>query len=175
MIEGWKKQGAEISFFSPLNDEPPSKSDDMAWLPGGYPELYLGHLSECKTFKDGLINFCKHKPVHGECGGYMVLGQKIIGANGQAYDMVGTFNLVTSFEKRKLNLGYRKAKAIESFFGIKKGSTVLGHEFHYSTVIEINDAPIVYVKDAYQNELGQLGSINSNATGTFFHLIGREQ
>ena len=105
----------------------------------------------------------------------MVLGKKIIGANGQAYDMVGTFNLVTSFEKRKLNLGYRKAKAIESFFGIKKGSTVLGHEFHYSTVIEINDAPIVYVKDAYQNELGQLGSINSNATGTFFHLIGREQ
>ena len=60
-------------------------------------------------------------------------------------------------------------------FGIKKGSTVLGHEFHYSTVIEINDAPIVYVKDAYQNELGQLGSINSNATGTFFHLIGVEQ
>ena len=175
LIEGWKKQGAEISFFSPLNDEPPSKRDDMAWLPGGYPELYLGHLSECKNFKDGLINFCKHKPVHGECGGYMVLGKKIIGENGQEYDMVGTFDLVTSFEKRKLNLGYRKAKAIEPFFGIKKGSTVLGHEFHYSTVIEINDAPIVFVKDASQNELGQLGSIRSHATGTFFHLIGSEQ
>ena len=59
MIEGWKKQGAEISFFSPLNDEPPSKSDDMVWLPGGYPELYLGRLSECKNFKNGLIDFSK--------------------------------------------------------------------------------------------------------------------
>ena len=175
LIEGWKKQGAEISFFSPLNDEPPSKSDDMVWLPGGYPELYLGRLSECKNFKNGLIDFSKKRPVHGECGGYMVLGRKIIGKSGQAYDMIGMFDLVTSFEKRKLNLGYRKAKAIEPFFGIKKGSTVLGHEFHYTTVVEINDAPIVFVKDAYQNELGQLGSKNSNATGTFFHLIGSEQ
>ena len=105
----------------------------------------------------------------------MVLGRKIIGKSGQAYDMIGMFDLVTSFEKRKLNLGYRKAKAMEPFFGIKKGSTVLGHEFHYTTVVEINDAPIVFVEDAYQNELGQLGSKNSNATGTFFHLIGSEQ
>ena len=89
--------------------------------------------------------------------------------------MIGMFDLVTSFEKRKLNLGYRKATAIEPFFGIKKGSTVLGHEFHYTTVVEINDAPIVFVEDAYQNELGQSGSKNSNATGTFFHLIGSEQ
>ena len=92
----------------------------MVWLPGGYPELYLGRLSECKNFKNGLIDFSKKRPVHGECGGYMVLGRKIIGKSGQAYDMIGMFDLVTSFEKRKLNLGYQKPR-LWSLFWNQKG------------------------------------------------------
>ncbi len=172
LIDSWRALGAEIMTFSPLNDEPPPKHADFIWLPGGYPELHLKTLSSAEKFKDGLYKFSKHKPVHGECGGYMVMGKNIIGSNKKKYDMVGIFDLSTSFEKRKLNLGYRMATVLEPFFGFTKKDILFGHEFHYTSILEKRDPPIVTVEDAYGNDLGSLGSKRDKATGTFFHVIG---
>src|SRR5690606_7742347 len=40
LFEGWRRRGAEISFFSPLADEAPDENADAIYLPGGYPELF---------------------------------------------------------------------------------------------------------------------------------------
>ena len=61
--------------FSPLADEPPPADCDACWLPGGYPELHAGRLAAAQRFLGGLGSFAEAKPVHGECGGYMVLGR----------------------------------------------------------------------------------------------------
>ncbi|MDP2734152.1 MAG: cobyrinate a,c-diamide synthase, partial [Hoeflea sp.] len=42
MLLGWQRRGAEISFFSPLNNEAPADGCDAVVLPGGYPELHAG-------------------------------------------------------------------------------------------------------------------------------------
>ena len=42
LLHGWRAAGAEIVPFSPLADEPPPADCDLAWLPGGYPELHAG-------------------------------------------------------------------------------------------------------------------------------------
>ena len=47
------------------------------------------------------------RPVHGECGGYMVLGESLEDAAGHAHAMTGLLGHATSFAKRKLHLGYR--------------------------------------------------------------------
>src|ERR1700742_61319 len=73
VLEGWRAAGAEIVPFSPLADEAPDDTADVCWLPGGYPELHAGKISANGHFRDGLRAFAKTKPVHGECGGYMVL------------------------------------------------------------------------------------------------------
>ena len=172
LLNSWKNQGAEITTFSPLNDEPPPTHVDFIWLPGGYPELHLKIISSAEKFKKGIYNFSKRKPVHGECGGYMVMGSNIIGSDKKNYRMAGIFNLSTSFEKRKLNLGYRVATIQDPFFGFKKRDILLGHEFHYTSILEKKDPSIVSVEDAYGNDLGLLGSRRDCATGTFFHLIG---
>ena len=74
VIAGWRQAGAEIVTFSPLADEPPPANCDTCWLPGGYPELHAGALSSATRFREGLRQFAETRPVHGECGGFMLLG-----------------------------------------------------------------------------------------------------
>ena len=85
----------------------PLAGADAVFLPGGYPELHAGTLAANRHFLDGL----RHAPtglIYGECGGYMVLGDALIDADGQAHDMAGLLPLTTSFARRKLHLGYRQ-------------------------------------------------------------------
>ena len=63
----------------------------------------------------------------------MVLGEGLIDRDGKAHEMLGFLGLETSFEKRKLHLGYRKLKAKSEFFA---GTQVYAHEFHYTSVIK---------------------------------------
>ena len=81
------------------------------WLPGGYPELHAGTLANAERFKAGLEHFAASRPVHGECGGYMVLGQGLVDADGARHAMTGLLTHATSFAERRLHLGYRAATA----------------------------------------------------------------
>ncbi len=102
---------AQPSFpFSPLADELPPEDCDCCWLPGGYPELHAGRLAAAATFHTGLRHFAETRPVHGECGGYMVLGEGLEDAEGVRHAMAGLLGHATSFAKRRLTLGYREAR-----------------------------------------------------------------
>ena len=50
LLRGWVQQGAEVTFFSPLEDQPPPKDADAIYLPGGYPELHAERLVACGAF-----------------------------------------------------------------------------------------------------------------------------
>ncbi len=168
----WCEQGIEILPFSPLANEAPDMSADLCWLSGGYPELHLEKLSQNHNFLEGLREFARNKPVHGECGGYMVLGEAIIDANGIKWQMAGLLPLVTSFAARKLHLGYRALRlAVDCPIGAKN-SLVRGHEFHYASIIGQGEAESLgEVTDANGNSLGSAGMVSGNVTGTFFHKV----
>jgi cobyrinic acid a,c-diamide synthase len=148
---------------------------DACWLPGGYPELHGPVLAAAGRFKAGLRAFAETRPVHGECGGYMVTGMALTDAAGEGHDMVGLLNHETSFAKRKLHLGYRRATLIaDGPLGVA-GATLRGHEFHYATVSRPGaDAPFVQLADAQGTGLGLAGSRRGRVTGSFFHLIAAE-
>jgi cobyrinic acid a,c-diamide synthase len=172
VIRGWRQAGAEIVPFSPLADEAPHGSCDACWLPGGYPELHAGRLAAANSFKAGLAAFAATWPVHGECGGYMVLGQGLEDAGGVRHAMTGLLGHATSFAQRKLHLGYRQARLLSDCALGKDGSAVRGHEFHYASLIETgNDAPLAEIADGDGNALGTAGGRRGNVTGTFFHAI----
>jgi len=111
--------------------------------------------------------------VHGECGGYMALGAALIDKDGERHKMAGLLGLVTSYEKRKFHLGYRKASLLVPAPGFDRGDTLRGHEFHYSTILEQPDAPLADVFDATDAPVAETGSVKGNVTGTFFHLIAQ--
>ena len=167
LLAAWRAAGAELLPFSPLNDEPPSAQADTCWLPGGYPELHAGALAAASRFRAGLHRFAETRPVHGECGGYMVLGQTLTDAGGATHAMAGLLGHGTSFARRSLHLGYRRA--------LLPGGAVRGHEFHYATLTDPGmDAPYATVEDAGGTSLGPAGGRRGLVTGSFFHAIAKE-
>ncbi len=173
MLSGWRAAGAEIIPFSPLADEAPDPAADAVWLPGGYPELHGPRLAQATHFLDGLRRHARDRPVHGECGGYMVLGQAIIDAGGQPHAMAGLLGLVSNFAQRQLHLGYRQARLLAPMGGHDEGALLRGHEFHYSTIVEQPDPPLAHVTDAVGSPVDTTGSRRGRVTGSFFHLIAR--
>jgi cobyrinic acid a,c-diamide synthase len=175
MLDAWQAAGAEISAFSPLADEGPDAGADVCWLPGGYPELHAGHLAANKKFQRALASFAKTRPVHGECGGYMVLGTALTDAEGLSHAMTGLLGLETSFARRRMHLGYRLAELAAPIPGHRAGARLRGHEFHYSTILAQPDTPLAVVRDATGAMIAETGSRRGSVTGTFFHLIAEDR
>lgn len=176
ILAGWRKAGAEICFFSPLADEPPPDHCELCWLPGGYPELHAARIAAAERFLAGLRRFVETKPAHGECGGYMVLGQSLIDQAGHSHPMAGLLDASFSFAKRKLHLGYRQARLAEPHPLGAKGALLRGHEFHYATTETKGegDLPFVFVRDAHGAAEQAEGSRRGNVSGSFFHVIAVE-
>jgi cobyrinic acid a,c-diamide synthase len=175
---GWRRAGAELVPFSPLADEPPRADCDVCWLPGGYPELHAGRLARASRFMEGLRSFAQARPVHGECGGYMVLGQSLEDADGATHAMAGLLPVRTSYHRRKLHLGYRVARLCGDGVLGRRGARLVGHEFHYaSEVSPVPDvsAALAQVTDAEDVALGLAGHRLGTVTGSFFHVIAADQ
>lgn len=169
---GWRAQGAELVPFSPLRDEPPPEPCDSCWLPGGYPELHAGTLAAAGRFLGGLRSFAATRPVHGECGGYMTLGRSLTDAEGVTHAMAGLLSVETSFAKRKMNLGYRRAVLQADGPLGHAGAAMTGHEFHYATVVsQGDDPPFAIVTDPHGSAPAPAGSRRGHVTGSFFHAI----
>lgn len=171
LLEGWRAAGAQVLPFSPLADEAPAPDADLVWLPGGYPELHAGKIAAATTFLSALRRHALSRPVHGECGGYMVLGEGLIDKAGQRHQMAGLLGLTTSHAQRKMHLGYRHARLLAPIAGIAAGTALRGHEFHYSTIIDQRDDPLAHVTDANGDAVPETGSRRAHVTGSFFHMI----
>ncbi len=170
MLLGWKRRGAEISFFSPLADEAPPADADAIYLPGGYPELHAGKLASSRHFSEGVkAAAARGARVYGECGGYMVLGEGLVDAAGTRHEMLGLLPVVTSYEKRQRHLGYRRVTPLAGSFFDKP---MTAHEFHYSTVVSEGEADRLFaVGDALDADLGVAGLQRGNVAGSYMHLI----
>jgi cobyrinic acid a,c-diamide synthase len=173
--DGWRAAGAEIAEFSPLADEAPPDHCDACWLPGGYPELHAARLAAAASFRAGMLHFAQTRPIHGECGGHMVLGTALTDADGAAHGMLGLLGHATSFARRTLHLGYRQARlAADGVLG-RAGDAVRGHEFHYASTTEPGeDAPLATLADALGRDLGPAGGRRGHVSGSFFHAIAAD-
>jgi cobyrinic acid a,c-diamide synthase len=175
LLQGWRAAGAEVRFFSPLADEAPDDDCDTCWLPGGYPELNAARLTASQRFFAGLRRFAETRAVHGECGGYMVLGTSLADAGGVIHPMAGLLGVSTSFARRKLHLGYRSAELIDDSCLGPAGTRFRGHEFHYASIeTPGTDAPLALVSDAYASAPAPAGSRRGLVSGSFFHLIAAQ-
>jgi cobyrinic acid a,c-diamide synthase len=175
LLNGWRHLGVKVAFFSPLADEPPDCAADSVYLPGGYPELWSERLASVHRFMTGLRQAAADgKPIYGECGGYMVLGEILVDSNGRSWPMAGLLPLATSFAERRLHLGYRYAKLLACNPLGTAGACYRGHEFHYATAIRQGPAaPLFAVEDASGADLGCYGLCRGSVFGSFIHLIDR--
>jgi cobyrinic acid a,c-diamide synthase len=172
VLQGWQRHGAELSFFSPLADEAPAEDADAVYLPGGYPELHAGRLAMASTFLGGLRSAAEAgKPVYGECGGFMVLGEGLVDADGTRHAMAGLLPLVTSYAKQRRHLGYRRLMPLPAS---PWHVPLTAHEFHYSTLVSEGEAERLFsLTDARGAPHGEAGLRRGSVCGSYMHVIDR--
>ena len=168
MLASWRAAGAEIRCFSPLADEPVPPAD-LVFLPGGYPELHAPRLAASRTFLDSLCRAATTTDIYGECGGYMVLGDGLVDADGSRHAMAGLLRLETSFEARRLHLGYRQLHGAPG----RLAGPWAGHEFHYASTLRAEGPPLFEARDAEGTPLPPMGLRHGRVQGSFAHLIER--
>lgn len=132
--------GCTLEFFSPLKDGALPRDIDALYIGGGYPEEYAGELAENKALHGDIRLFAASgRPVYAECGGLIYLSKKIIARDRCVHDMTGLLPATTRMLDRKSVLGYVEVTLkADSLWGVK-GTTLRGHEFHYS---ELASSPV---------------------------------
>lgn len=173
ILDGWRRAGAEILTFSPLDDGTPDADADAVYLPGGYPELDAGTLAQAVAFRAGMAGAAERgAAIFGECGGYMVLGEALTDADGTVHRMLGLLPVETSFQDRRLHLGYRQLKLKSECALGDVGACYRGHEFHYATVVRESGAqPLFAAANSAGALLDDMGLVQGRVSGSFAHLI----
>jgi cobyrinic acid a,c-diamide synthase len=175
VLEGWRRAGADLSFFSPLADEAPNDGADAIYLPGGYPELYAPRLAANQNFLGQLrAAASRGAAIYGECGGYMILGETLVDADTRRHTMAGLLPLTSSFAERRLHLGYRCATTLGLSSLGGQGVTFRGHEFHYASVTSEGPGENLFeTTDARGENRKTVGLVNGRVAGSFIHLVDR--
>ncbi len=132
-LDALRRHGAELVFFSPVQEPRLPENIQGIILGGGFPEVLADRLeknkqmikSVQKAVQDGM-------PIYGECGGLMYLTRSISGYKGEkkARKMAGLIDADTLMTSR-LTLNYTEADCDGPVFGKTR---LRGHEFHYSAI-----------------------------------------
>jgi cobyrinic acid a,c-diamide synthase len=120
--------GAEIMTFDPLRDAQLPDAVDGLVVGGGFPEVHSEALSANEALRHHTARaVAAGLPVWAECGGLLWLGESL-----DERPMVGALPIRAHLGER-LTLGYREARLLTDSPVGPPGTTLRGHEFHYST------------------------------------------
>lgn len=163
-----QQAGTELVFFSPLADTQLPENINGIYFGGGYPELYAEQLSRNKEMLAAVKNWAENGGlIYGECGGFMYLTQGIVDHDEQFHPMSAIFPVQARMQSRRASLGYREIRLKEDgLFGVA-GTVLHGHEFHYSSIDEMESS----IKKIYAvNTKSEEGYCYKNVLGGYMHL-----
>ena len=172
LLRSWRASGATAEFFSPLADEAPPFDADAIFLPGGYPELHAHMLAGAHSFQRRMRDAAdRGVPIYGECGGYMVLGETLTDSSGEVHQMLGLLGLRTSFQERRLHLGYREVHGLDGTSSFPFERRYRAHEFHHATIVHEEGDPLFHARDVIGTDLGTVGLRSGTVCGSFMHIV----
>lgn len=144
-LNSLRNLSAEITFFSPLNDNHIPNDVSGLMLGGGFPEVMADKLHSNQSMRRSIKTAVEQgMPIYGECGGLMYLTKSIAGYRDfkKPFKMVGVIEANTIMTGR-LTLNYTQADMTSNLFG--NIQNIRGHEFHYSKIENIpKDSKYVY-------------------------------
>jgi cobyrinic acid a,c-diamide synthase len=165
--------GAELLFFSPLEDQHLPDGLDGLYLGGGYPELYARELSGNLTMRRAIYEWAQSgRPFYAECGGFMYLTEGIADEDGGVLPMAGVFPVTARMQKKRASLGYREVRLEKGCFFGPAGTMLRGHEFHYSVIDAMPEQieRIYAVNNSSNSADSREGYRYNNVLGGYLHL-----
>lgn len=169
-LEILEAKGAEIVYFSPLEDEELPKNVDGLYLGGGFPEEFAHQLEQNEKAKDSIKTSIEHGlPTLAECGGFMYLTESIETTENQTYQMAGIIPGKVKMQERLAALGYREIFGQNENY-LLKNVAAKGHEFHYSTYQSPNETiPYAYETKGMRG-IKKEGYLHKNVVAGYTHF-----
>jgi cobyrinic acid a,c-diamide synthase len=134
--------GAELVFWSPLEDVGLPENVQGMYFGGGFPEVFAQQLAQNSSARSAVKTaILSGMPTIAECGGLMYLCEQIVDFEGKSWSMVGVLPTTAEMGGR-LTLGYRRGVALQDSLVVRAGTTVYGHEFHRSRLISTPSTPL---------------------------------
>ncbi|ABF43784.1 cobyrinic acid a,c-diamide synthase (plasmid) [Deinococcus geothermalis DSM 11300] len=168
-LDALQEAGAELLPFSPLRDAglPPDVGGVL--LGGGYPEAHADELSANTAMRAALRSFAASgRPVIGECGGLMYLGETLEDTAGRLFEMCGVIPYRTRMAPR-LTLGYRDATVLTDSPLAPAGTLLRGHEFHHSVLTHAPTHPAYAWTDSGGRRVEE-GYARGHVLASYLHL-----
>lgn len=155
--------GAEVAFFSPINDITLPNGYTAIWLPGGYPELHASALARNTAMHDALrtahIQGC---PILAECGGMLYLMASLVTLEGKTYPMVGVLTGQGRMQGRSGCQGMQSVTLPEG--------TLRGHSHHHSRAFDTLP-PLTHCQRARHTAPGEAVYRQGKTTASYLHLF----
>ncbi|MEH2284878.1 MAG: cobyrinate a,c-diamide synthase [Nostoc sp.] len=164
--------GAELVFWSPLEDADIPKNVQGMYFGGGFPEVFAQQLAENSSVRDAVKTaILKGMPTIAECGGLMYLCEQIIDFEGKSWSMAGVLP-TSAVMGGRLTLGYRRAVALQDNLLVKANTTVYGHEFHRSHLTLTPTQPLFKTSryDCEENMGCEGWGLPANVHASYVHL-----
>jgi len=161
-IKFLKDLGADIVFFSPINDTK-MPTADVLWLPGGYPELHTQALSNNTTMLVSIKDFFNQgKVILAECGGFLYTLNTLTDLTNTTYPMAGLLKGEGAMRGKRGCQGMQTAPLPEG--------DIRGHAHHRSRSTVIQD-PIAYGRRQRHSAPGEAIYRDKSLTATYLHLF----
>lgn len=137
-----RQEGAELVWFSPVNDKALPENIGGVYLGGGYPETYRKELSENVSMRQSIRKAAEAgKPIFAECGGFMYTCNELIEKDGTSMPMLGIIPTeVQMTERLSMQFGYVTMETLQESPFFDKGMKIRAHEFHYSKAAQRGEA-----------------------------------
>ncbi|MEH2369684.1 cobyrinate a,c-diamide synthase [Nostoc sp.] len=164
--------GAELVYWSPLEDADIPKDIQGMYFGGGFPEVFAQQLAENSSVRDAVKTaILKGMPTIAECGGLMYLCEQIIDFEGKSWSMAGVLP-TSAVMGGRLTLGYRRAVALQDNLLVKANTTVYGHEFHRSHLTLTPTQPLFETSryDCEENMGCEGWGLPANIHASYVHL-----
>jgi cobyrinic acid a,c-diamide synthase len=143
-LESLERAGAILEPISALAAQrlPPL---DLLYIGGGFPETHAARLSANQALREAVRTAARAGlPIYAECGGLMYLAASVR-VSGRDYPMSGVLPIDVETMPRPQGHGYCEltVDGANPFFPV--GTTLRGHEFHYSRVTSgVDDMTFAY-------------------------------
>lgn len=166
-----ERLGAELVYFSPLNDTALPKNISGLIIGGGFPEMFAARLERNERLRADIRNAAdKGLPIFAECGGFMYLMQRLIDFDGKSFEMCGAIDGTAIMTNKLQTVGYVEAELLSDCAIGKAGDKLRAHEFHFSKELETSGDKIFKCQRMRTGKEYCAGVAKKNLVASYLHI-----
>ena len=166
-----ERLGAELVYFSPLNDTALPKNISGLIIGGGFPEMFAARLERNERLRADIRNAAdKGLPIFAECGGFMYLMQRLIDFDGKSFEMCGAIDGTAIMTNKLQTVGYVEAELLSDCAIGKAGDKLRAHEFHFSKELDTSGDKIFKCQRMRTGKEYCAGVAKKNLVASYLHI-----